>query len=469
MQRKAAAMALLALVALPAAAGADGTARDRTGDVRAPGLSSKERAALDIVRTDARAKSPDGLRVSVRLRGDYERAAGRAELRDSYVAIVLRPRAGDATVVATDGTETLGGAGPGARFASVTKGRKVAFSVGDYPHETLGLSRIEVVTDSSVPTPPAASKLSEDSLPLIAAARDGEEPPADDEDMDWKPCRAMKRNLRNNERAEARLEERRDRARGEGRRLAARRLQRALDELQEETDELRRVVELQCGDPRTTPDPELIVEALTEWVFFGTAPELKVTVKVRRPAPAAAGSDTIDAVRLAVPGGRQITESLCSDPLPTRDVAGGLLTCSGGTLPLEQSYEAFLRTDPTPEHGMGIDVAVRQDGQFTESVRAVGPARSCGFIFNPSIVLWQCSLAHGEVRFDFSRTVAKTSQNDTCQLDAIDPSVIVCPGSHGAFTSDAFTIDDPCAGTTLRARVAFAPGDVQEFPEKACS
>jgi hypothetical protein len=118
---------------------------------------------------------------------------------------------------------------------------------------------------------------------------------------------------------------------------------------------------------------------------------------------------------------------------------------------------------------MGADVSVRQDGEFTQPVRAPGPARSCGFIFNPSIVLWQCSAAHEEVRFDFSRPVSKTSVNDTCQLDPGDNSVIACPGSHGAFTSDGFSIDHPCPGTTFTAQTTFAPGDVQTFPEKACS
>lgn len=83
----------LAVAILPASASA-GTIveRDRSGDVRASGLSAKERKALDIVSVTARGDSAVGLFVTVTFRGDFERAIGRRHLKGGLAALVLRPK-----------------------------------------------------------------------------------------------------------------------------------------------------------------------------------------------------------------------------------------------------------------------------------------------------------------------------------------------------------------------------------------
>jgi hypothetical protein len=94
---------------------------------------------------------------------------------------------------------------------------------------------------------------------------------------------------------------------------------------------------------------------------------------------AAATQSPIDAIKVVVPGGRQITNTLCPTQLPqsmitTTATANDTLICSGGSLPLGTNTTLNVQTSPAPDPGMGGQVYGRQDGAFKGpySVRA-GP------------------------------------------------------------------------------------------------
>lgn len=95
MLRAALAATLATGLLLPASALADGqvTGRDRAGDVKAKGLSAKERRALDIVSVTARGDRSAGLMVTVKFRGNFQKAMGRGHLKRGLAALVMRPAA----------------------------------------------------------------------------------------------------------------------------------------------------------------------------------------------------------------------------------------------------------------------------------------------------------------------------------------------------------------------------------------
>jgi hypothetical protein len=469
-----------AIVALsPASVSADVTKRDRAGDVKLRGLTAKERSALDITKIHA-ATNTRGVIVTATLRGDLEKALGRGHLKKAAAALILRPaeRGAPPRVVVVSGAgkrrRVASDLARSTPYAAVVDGRELTLiALGVDPSK---LARVEVATVPSLGSRSRGARaagvasglfkrldrsFSADHLALLDHRSISELfGPLGEKDCDDLFYLKAILEIYTISRSGGRIAE-----------AVRADLTAELVDVKEEIR--RRPCDTSPGQPTLPPpaEPDPVAEARTEWVFFQGTPELKVTVKIRRRAAAkvraAASDNPVDAVRFTAPGGRQITNSNCPAPLANREVSGSTLTCSGGSLPLGQSYEAFMQTSPQPEHGMGVEVSARQDGQFTPPAQAPGPDRSCGFIFNPVIVLWQCSAAHDSVRFDFNRPVQKTSVDDPCLADPGDNSVINCPG-RPAFSSEAFSIDDPCPGTTFVAQTTFAPGDVQAFPEKAC-
>ncbi len=94
---------LLPALVVPAAHGDVRSKRDR-GAAKARGLNAAERKALDVSRVTA-IGTKDGLLVAVRLKGSFERRAGRGRLRRSAVALILRPKSRRAkpAILATTG------------------------------------------------------------------------------------------------------------------------------------------------------------------------------------------------------------------------------------------------------------------------------------------------------------------------------------------------------------------------------
>jgi hypothetical protein len=74
-----------------------------------------------------------------------------------------------------------------------------------------------------------------------------------------------------------------------------------------------------------------------------------------------------------VPGGRTITNQLCPSQLPTSQVTGNRLSCTGGSLPLGQQFTLNVRTNPNPSAGMGGQISARQDGQLKGPFPISGP------------------------------------------------------------------------------------------------
>lgn len=99
-------------------------------------------------------------------------------------------------------------------------------------------------------------------------------------------------------------------------------------------------------------------------------------------AHAADASSPIDAVKVVVPPAgstpRQITNTLCPSQLPHATVStttstNDTLTCDGGTLPVGQSFQLNVQTNPPPSSGMGGQLFGRQDGTFQGPFQITGP------------------------------------------------------------------------------------------------
>jgi hypothetical protein len=132
--------AALAVLAGAVALSAQGVARtastddlskpDPAGDVEAKGLTPRERGAIDIVRVEATGDT-FGAIVTVTFAASFEAVVGRGKLSDAIAGIVLRPKSGRPTVVATRGPGVRGddGGGMGGRgpFVVVRQSRTLTF------------------------------------------------------------------------------------------------------------------------------------------------------------------------------------------------------------------------------------------------------------------------------------------------------------------------------------------------------
>ena len=128
-------MVLAATALVPAAASAGSASkRDRGGDVRAKGLTAKERRALDIVSATAIGDPSAGVLVTVTFRGNFERAIGRRHLRRGLAALVLHPatKARRAAGILTKGPGIVGRTRRRTRsgdVGAIRSGRKLSFFV----------------------------------------------------------------------------------------------------------------------------------------------------------------------------------------------------------------------------------------------------------------------------------------------------------------------------------------------------
>jgi hypothetical protein len=373
-------MALIAL-ALPAAASADVTKEDRSGDATARGLKAKDRRALDIVQVDA-ATNTFGLLVTATMRGNTENRVGSGKLRRGAIALVLRPEDRDAAprILAVGDDDATASNLPAANAeAAVVEGREVTFVIDGV--DASQYRRIEIVTLSTtkrrrargagtVPLalPPVRRAIDRnqmlDTLALVVTAALIQ----DRTYLEDLTCDEL------DERAlileglvllfSAIQQENPSRA-----------VQRVLDKL---ADELRYI------DEEFEERPCFIPLSLTGQLGYVAAfpGEIRAEMafaEAERPARGgfrAASTSPIDAVRLIVP--RQVTNFLCSQPLPNPEISttnspNDTLTCSGGSLPLGQQYSMNVQTNPPPSDGMGATVFARQDGKFVGPLALGGP------------------------------------------------------------------------------------------------
>ncbi|HEX2232324.1 MAG TPA: hypothetical protein VHG69_03050 [Thermoleophilaceae bacterium] len=162
------AAAVLAFVlAVPASAGADVKSRRDAGGARGGG------AALDIARVTAAGNSA-GLAVTVRMKGNFERAVGRGRLRHAALALVLRPRSRSArpSILATTGPSSDPDALERTRSRSTAvarRGRTVDFVIVGGGLDQVG--RIQVKAFRRLPARRGRARSSDDIRISEAQAR----------------------------------------------------------------------------------------------------------------------------------------------------------------------------------------------------------------------------------------------------------------------------------------------------------
>jgi len=122
------------------------------------------------------------------------------------------------------------------------------------------------------------------------------------------------------------------------------------------------------------------------WVFEG-ADEVRFMGMLTGAwfTPLAHGADSrnpVDAIRVVLPRAgstaRAVTNYICPTQLPTATVtstnsANDTLMCSGGSLPLEQSFSLNVQTSPPPAAGMGGQLLAHQDGAYLAPLSFGGP------------------------------------------------------------------------------------------------
>jgi hypothetical protein len=149
---------LLAIVGAAAlstvALAGDVTGSDSSGDVRAPGLTAAERAAIDVVRVEAVGQANLGVVVTATFRGNFEQAVGRGHLKTALAALVLVPKAGAGAPagVVTQGAGDVGTALRKTRstnVGAVRDGKTVTFYVIGGGYENV--ASVEVRTLAKVP------------------------------------------------------------------------------------------------------------------------------------------------------------------------------------------------------------------------------------------------------------------------------------------------------------------------------
>jgi hypothetical protein len=152
--------ALGSLGALAPAVGDAGRGQDLALNARAAGLTSGERAALQIASVAATGDNQTGLLVTVRFKGDFAHAVGRGHLSDGGAALLLTLKSGPRRSV---GVLTVGpGAGRVSRHiltpvvGAIRDGRNLTFFI-----RGTGVSKIKLITVKTfavVPKPRLSGK-----------------------------------------------------------------------------------------------------------------------------------------------------------------------------------------------------------------------------------------------------------------------------------------------------------------------
>lgn len=374
------------------------------------GLTRAERAALDIARIQASGKEGLGVVVEVTFKGNAERRLGRGHLKRAGVAVILRPKSSRvrSTVLATAGAglkQRLLIRSRSKKVGAVRDGRKLTFFLRGSGFS--GVKDIDVKSFASLPKAKRRARsaaLLPDSRAEEIAASDLQadladlEDELDDIDLERLSCaelreldadldelagelRQLQLDLAKGRRG---LEREAKRAADDPERFAD--LVEAIDELKslekqlrftrEALEELRDEIALElrgCG-----PITEAL-SAIFAWRLFDPTevfvPDARFVV---RPGPAQAADvrSPITAVRVVVP--RRITNFLCPSQLPNgqlsnTDATEDTLTCTGGSLAVDQTFQMNLRTTPNPSAGMGGKVFGQQDAAFKGPFGISGP------------------------------------------------------------------------------------------------
>jgi hypothetical protein len=369
----------LSLALAGAASAGTVSKKDPAGDVKASGLTQKERAALDIRSITITGEAGLGVVVTVTFRGNLQAAIGRGHLRTALVGLLLEPKSSTQKAVAL-ATRAAGRVGEtlsstaSTQVGAVRRGNRLTFFVFGPGLENVGSISVRdfarVLPASLRPRPLRGG---DSGAELVAALRRS---PADGATQVAVLV-------------------------GFGAPLSC-------DELEALADEIERLIDIEDGDyedisPEEQTRMDAAYEALkkartavatrireecppidelvgtAEWTLFGGSANeavLSGEFNYSVTSPAAASSH-LDAVRVVVPS-RQITNFLCPLQLPlatvsTTDSTRDTLTCSGGTLPLGEQFQLNVRMSPGPTAGMGGRLFGREDGVFQGPFEITGP------------------------------------------------------------------------------------------------
>ncbi len=394
MKRRTAVVALaVATVALLAASAwaTDIVGSDPAGDLkRAKGLTTKERQALDIVSVHVVGEEGLGVFVTVTFKGNIQQRIGRGHLKDALVALILRPKSGDALPagLVTAGTGPVGkisGRTTSEQVAVVREGRRLHFMI-------LGpgfgnVETVEVKTFRRTPT-------------RVAQARAGELVPdvptgvwrdilAGYQSFDgWGSSAALLASLscEQLDSLERTIKENMlPYLNGLEQEAGGANKDKIVERRQQYTEALRRIAELK----KKRCEPGSGIDAVLSWKPYPGDPNEVIgtgrftydvivrTAKLRRTAGAVAIS--LDALRVVIPGSRTITAYLCPSQLPTGSLSqtnrpADTLTCTGGTLQTGQQFTLNVRMTPAPTAGMGGQLYGRPTGgEFQGPFQITGP------------------------------------------------------------------------------------------------
>jgi hypothetical protein len=138
--------------------------------------------------------------------------------------------------------------------------------------------------------------------------------------------------------------------------------------------------------PVTTPPPTYSVGFTGQWAFEGTA-EVKLVgmftgIYSGSGSPPATLTAPLEAIKIVLPPAgsiaRTVINDICPSQLPTATIAttnaaDDTLMCSGGALPLNQTFSLNVQSSPPPSLGMGGVVLAEQNGAYLTPFTFTGP------------------------------------------------------------------------------------------------
>ena len=409
-------MALLAVMVVTASAGGalagEVTGTDPAGDVKAKGLTAKERAAIDVVSMNVTGEEGLGLFATVTFKGNIQQAIGRGNLKRALVALILQPQPGKGSPagLVTWGAElvykrkriskTKTVLVPTTEAKDLRRTRSEQVGIVRNGRELFffilgpGFSSVETVeVKVFVRLPGAGKRLLASAPPVLAVAlwdavlgerwsefyRLVNEA---DKDLLCPELRALRKHLVLGitlaEGFRHDVEDEIKKTTGQPGQSDWKKRKDMYDTLiRNLTEGLARVDELireRCGETLTADSPR--------WQFFAGDPSEVVLgtafrVKSGGSRSTAAPTDPLDAVRIVLsPAGstpRLVTNYLCPSQLPVPTVSGNTLTCSGGSLAVGQQFTLNVRMSPAPTANMGGQLYGRQDGAFKGPFTISGP------------------------------------------------------------------------------------------------
>jgi len=138
--------------------------------------------------------------------------------------------------------------------------------------------------------------------------------------------------------------------------------------------------------PATTPPPTYSLGFTGMWSFEGTA-EVKLVgmftgIYTGSGSPPPTSTTPMEAIKIMLPPagslGRTVSNEICPSQLPmaaviTTKTNDDTLMCSGGALPLNQTFSVNVETLPPPSLGMGGVLSAEQNGTWTTPFTFTGP------------------------------------------------------------------------------------------------